>query len=197
MSSDRDDLSPEHLGSDSTIVLLRRAKEGDEGARDRLFRRLRPVVRRWAAGRLPVWARYRCDSDDLVQDALMATVTNLQRIEAAGSAQFYAYLHKALQNRIRDEIAKAKLRPRAQEEPTETLGPSPLEDLLDAEALERYQRALARLAPEDQAAILLRIELGFSFEETAAELGKPSADAARMAVNRAVKRLVEAMQLER
>ena len=197
MTSRQDDPPPEHFDSDSTILLVQRAKDGDDIARDRLFRRLTPVVRRWATGRLPVWARYRSDSDDLVQDALMATVRNLQSINAAGSAQFYAYLYKALQNRIRDEIEKARLRPRASGEPVEMLAPSPLEAMLDAETLERYQRALATLSPEDQAAILVRIELGLSLQETAAELGKPSADAARMAVNRAVKRLVEAMQIER
>jgi RNA polymerase sigma-70 factor, ECF subfamily len=196
MHKDGDDPTPEHSGADSTIVLLRSAKTGDDRARDRLFRRLTPIVRRWATGRLPVWARYRCDSDDLVQDALLATAKNLHRIDATGSAEFYAYLHRTLQNRILDEISRAKLRPRASGEPAEALAPSPLETLLDAETLERYQRGLARLAPEDRAAILLRIEFGLSLEETAAELGKPSADAARMAVNRAVKRLVEAMQHE-
>jgi RNA polymerase sigma factor (sigma-70 family) len=197
MSGDPDDSTPEHAGPESTIVLLRRARTGDHEARDRLFRRLTPIVLRWAHGRLPVWARYRCDSDDLVQDALMATVKSLHRIDAGGSAEFYAYLHKTLQNRILDEISRAKHRPRASGEPEEALAPSPLETLLDAEALERYQRALASVTPEDQAAILVRIELGMSLEETAAELGKPSADAARMAVSRAVKRLVEAMQRER
>ena len=197
MNVEGDDPTPEHSGSDSTIMLLRRAKAGDDGARDRLFRRLTPIVRRWAHGRLPAWARYRCDSDDLVQDALMATAKNLARIDADGAAAFYAYLHKTLQNRILDEISRARLRPRASGAPVEALAPSPLEELLDAETLMRYQRALARLSSEDQAAILLRIELGLSLEETAAELGKPTADAARMAVSRAVKRLLEAMQSER
>ena len=194
MSSQMDERSPEPSESDSTIVLLKRAKGGDDGARDQLFRRLTPMIRRWATGRLPAWARYRFDSDDLVQEALLATTKNLHRIDAEGSAQFYAYLHKTLRNRILDEISRARLRPRASGEPTEALAPSPLEALLSAEALERYRRGLESLGPEDQAAIVLRIELGLSLEATAAELNKNSADAARMAVSRAIKRLVEAMQ---
>jgi RNA polymerase sigma factor (sigma-70 family) len=197
MSGEGGDPGPERAGSDSTIVLVRRAKGGDGQARDRLFSRLTPIVKRWATGRLPVWARYRSDSDDLVQDALLATMRNLERIDAGGSAEFYAYLHKTLQSKILDEIERAKLRPRASGEPVEELTLSPLDTLLNVEALDRYQRGLARLGDDDRAAILLRIELGMSLEETAAELGKPSADAARMAVARAIKRLVEAMQDER
>jgi RNA polymerase sigma factor (sigma-70 family) len=197
MDGEQDDAVPKSSGSDSTMILLARAKKGDDGARDQLFRRLTPIVTWWATGRLPAWARFRSESDDLVQDALLATVRNLEKIDAAGSAEFYAYLHRALQSKILDQIAKAKLRPRASGESPEQLVPSPLDSLLDTDALDRYRRALAQLSSEEQAAILLRVELGFSLEETAAELGTPSADAARMEVSRAVKRLVEVMQRER
>lgn len=197
MSGEETDPGLERAGPDSTIVLVRRAKGGDETARERLFRRLTPIVKRWAAGRLPAWARYRSDSDDLVQDVLLATMRNLDGIDADGSAKFYAYLHTTLQSKILDEIERAKLRPRASGEPVEEVSHSPLDTLLTAEALERYRRGLARLGEDDRAAIVLRVELGMSLSETAAELGKPSADAARMAVVRAIKRLVEAMQDER
>jgi len=185
------------MHSDSTIVLVRRAKAGDDEARDHLFARLTPIVRRWATGRLPAWARYRSDSDDLAQDALLATVRNFGHIDATGSAEFYAYLRTTLQNKIRDEIERAKHRPRADGEPADELTLSPLDTLLNVEAIDRYQRGLARLGADDRAAILLRIEMGLPFEDVASELDKPSADAARMAVTRAVKRLVEAMQLDR
>ncbi len=39
--------------------------------------------------------------------------------------------------------------------------------------------------------MVARLELGLSYDEIAKELGKPSADAARMAVTRAVTRLAE------
>lgn len=197
MGSEEDDSERERSGSDSTIILLQRAKAGDDVARDQLFRRLTPIVRRWAKGRLPAWARFRCDSDDLVQEALLATVKHLDTIDSAAAIKFYAYLHTTLQNKIRDEISRAKVHHRQSGEPEEELARSPLDSLLGVETFERYQRALAGLSPEDQAAIVVRIELGFSLEETAVELGKPSADAARMSVKRAVKRLVEAMQGER
>ena len=49
------------------------------------------------------------------------------------------------------------------------------------------------LKPSDREAIIARIELQQSYEEVAIALGKPSADAARVAVTRAVARLVQAM----
>ena len=53
------------------------------------------------------------------------------------------------------------------------------------------------LKPPDRDAIVARIELQQSYEEVAMALGKPNANAARMAVTRALARLIEAMQHER
>ena len=54
------------------------------------------------------------------------------------------------------------------------------------EALERYERPLAKLRPEDRAVIVARVELGYTNPEIAALLNKPSASAARMALERAL-----------
>jgi hypothetical protein len=48
--------------------------------------------------------------------------------------------------------------------------------------------------PADREALIARIELQQSYEEVAIALGKPSPDAARMAVMRSVKALIKAMQ---
>ena len=59
--------------------------------------------------------------------------------------------------------------------------------------LERYEAARGRLTPEDQRAIVARCEWGMSHEEVAQALGKPSANAARVAVHRALVRLAKEM----
>jgi DNA-directed RNA polymerase specialized sigma24 family protein len=79
----------------------------------------------------------------------------------------------------------------------EDSSPSPLENAIGAEALERYERALAQLEAEDQDLIIGKVELGFTNEELATALGKPTADAARKAAQRALVRLAEAMSRER
>ncbi len=66
-----------------------------------------------------------------------------------------------------------------------------------AELLDRYERALAGLTPEERELLLLRIELDFDYAEIATMTGRPSRDAARMGVQRALGRLAEAMGHER
>jgi RNA polymerase sigma-70 factor (ECF subfamily) len=51
-----------------------------------------------------------------------------------------------------------------------------------------------RLTPQERDAIVARIEMGYSYEEMAEALGKPTADAARKAAQRALVRLVEEMK---
>ena len=48
---------------------------------------------------------------------------------------------------------------------------------------------MLRLRDTDREAIIARVELRYSYQELAVALGKPSADAARVAVARAVYRL--------
>ena len=71
---------------------------------------------------------------------------------------------------------------------------TPLEAAIGQQTLERYEAALGRLKPEERDAIVTRVEFGLSFAEVAEVLGKPSADAARMAVVRALMRLTEEME---
>jgi RNA polymerase sigma-70 factor (ECF subfamily) len=61
------------------------------------------------------------------------------------------------------------------------------------EGFERYEAALATLGEVEREAVIARIELGCSFQEIAALVGKPSADAARMLVARAVGKLAAVM----
>jgi RNA polymerase sigma-70 factor (ECF subfamily) len=107
-------------------------------------------------------------------------------------------LRQAILNRIRDELRRAKRRPvRAELDPdTRADGRSPLEAAIGHEAIERYERALATLRPEEREAIVARIELGYTHEEIAGLLAKPTANAARMAVERAIMRLAEAMRAD-
>ena len=70
---------------------------------------------------------------------------------------------------------------------------SPLEAAIGRESLDRYERALAMLRPDEREAIIGRVEMGYSYEELAEALGKPSPDAARKAAQRALVRLIQQM----
>jgi RNA polymerase sigma-70 factor (ECF subfamily) len=183
----------------ATRELLRLAKQGDSQALDQLMTRYLPRLQRWAAGRLPTYARSLLDTSDLVQETLLRVVQGLDRIEVRGPGGFQAYVRQAVLNRIRDEVSWAKRRPGPDGVP-ETLPdrtPSPLEDVIGAETLDRYERGLARLDEEDRQLLHLRIELDYDYPAIAEMTGRPSRDAARMSVHRALSRLADAMGHER
>ena len=182
---------------DATADLLARAQTGDEEALNRLFERHIPILKRWATGRLPRWARQVADTSDLVQETVIATMRNLPSFEVRGDGALQAYLRQALINRVRNEMRKALLRPAAGEIDSQMPhdGTSPLEVAIGSETLERYEAALARLTDDEREAVVTRVEFGLSYAEVAEALGKPSADAARMAVVRALVKLAKEMEL--
>ena len=183
--------------SDSTLQLLGKARAGDGEAIEWLFTRHLKPLQRWAAGRLPGWARDVADTDDLVQDALLHTFTKIGRFEARGAGGLQAYLRRAILNRVRDELRRKARRPGVTdlEGLAAASADSPLEQAIGSEAAECYERALGRLTPEEREAIIARVERGCSYEELAKALGKPTPDAARKAAHRALARLAEEMKV--
>jgi RNA polymerase sigma factor (sigma-70 family) len=182
--------------ADATFQLLDRAKAGDEAAMDELIARYLPRLRRWASGRLPRWARSATDTHDLVQDTLLNAFRQIGRFEPRREGAFLAYLRQAMMNRIRDQLRRTGVRPVMEvfDETAHRPEASPFEEAAKLEKLERYETALARLSEADQEAIIGRVEMGCTYEELASNLGKPSADAARMAVTRALVRFAEEMK---
>lgn len=180
---------------DSTLTLLTRARAGDSTAMNDLFARYAPALTRWASGRLPRWARDLADTDDLVQETLVQVFRKIDGFEHRGEGAFYAYLRQAVMNRIRNELRNAQRRPERREldEQKPDEAQSPLERAIGSESLEQYESALRRLGEADRELVIGRVELGLTYAELAAATAKPSADAARMAVARALVRLVEAM----
>jgi RNA polymerase sigma-70 factor, ECF subfamily len=183
------------LADGTTESLLARIRSGDSRAHDEIVRRYLPKLQRWARGRLPSWARDLADTDDLVQQTFLRALSNLERFENGEPGSFLSYLRSILQNQVRDQVRRVARRPFASELPESIAAPedSPLEQLIGRGRLEAYERALARLTAEQRAAVMMRIELDFSWEEVARSIGSPSPGAARMLVARAVERLAEEM----
>jgi len=185
-----------HIDPESTFSLIERARAGDQQALERLFARHLEPLQRWASGRLPKWARDLADTDDLVQDTLLKTFKRIEHFEPRRVGALQAYLRNAVLNRLRDELR------RKGREPVSTnldcvdveSAESPLEHAIGREAVEIYEQALERLKAEEREAIIARVELGYSYEELAAMLDKPTADAARKAAERALVRLAEEMK---
>lgn len=179
----------------TTVRLLARARAGDRDALDRLFERYEPELRRLAHGRLPRHSRQGLDTPDLVQDTLLQTFLHLDQFEDRGDGALRAYMRQVLVNRIRDEYRRAARQQLPAPLPSDApaSGPSPLESAIGAEALQRYDDALTSLSASERELVIARIELGLSFPEIAVATGRPTANAARMAVVRALMRLSEAL----
>src|SRR6185295_11395810 len=105
-------------------------------------------------------------------------------------------VRQAILNRIRDQIRWARRRGGGEldSESVAHPGPSPLEEAIGADVVRRYEEGMAALSDDDRQILHLRIELDMSYEEIAAMMGKPSGDAARMAIQRSLHRLANAMK---
>lgn len=198
-SRERDERAAEgsRVGAlESTVNLLKRARSGDEAARDALVARYLPALRRFAHGRLPPRTRTVFDTDDLVQVSILRALKRLEEFDHQQPGSLLAYLRQIVINRIRDEARRQARLPRHDElsEHLPDPGPCPLERTIGHEALARYEAALATLPPESQEAVMMRLEMDCSYQEIAEALGRPSANAARMLTSRALLQLVKRLR---
>lgn len=183
----------------TSAELIARARRGDRSALSALFEKHVPILRRWAHGRLPRWARAFGDTTDLVQEAALNTFKRLDRFEPKGAGALQGYLRRAVQNRITDILRRSETRSTHSDSDGEVLNlwqdqqPSPLEQTISLEEQARYRQALSRLSPADQVLVVGRIELGYSYEQLAVASGRATPEAARVALRRAVARLVQEM----
>lgn len=188
MNADRADLL-------RTQDLVLSAKEGRRDALDALLARYRPRLARWAAGRLPLHARSLLDTADLVQETLMRAVETIGSFEVTGPGGFEAYVRQSVLNQIRDQVRWANRRA-GSEVVSENLvdrAPSPLEEAIGADVVRRYEDAMGALSEEERQLLHVRIELDLGYEEIAAMMGRPSVDATRMAIQRALQKLAYTM----
>ncbi len=175
----------------TTAFLINRLKDGDLDARERLFGRCMPLLRQWAHGRLPIYARDLTDTNDLVQVTLLRALNRIDDFQVEQQGSFLAYLRSILLNAVRDEIRRTSRRGQRatlHETSLPEQAASQIERLVGEEELARYEAAVETLPRPQQEVLVLRIEFGLSFPEIGEETGR-SADAARMLFNRAHARL--------
>ena len=200
-SNDTGRADPPDPGSEQ--LLLDRVLRGSVSAVAALFERYAPWLRRGASGRLPQWARSGgVATSDLVQDVLHHAFARLKWFESKHVSALRAYLRRAVENRVQDELRRAirrldiaRLAPGEEPlRPFEDAAPQ-YQQLLNDEMWERYREGLKRLKSRDRRLIVGRAELGYNYEQLAAIERLPSSDAARKALKRAVIRLSEVMPL--
>lgn len=182
---------------DSTRGLFFRAKNGDLEAREKLWKKLRERLCRYAHGKLPRRLRSLVETEDVVQDALAQTFRHIDLFDPRHSGAFGVALFVTMKRCLIDQHRRAGRQPEVGETATSLAaeGLSPMEEAIEKEKLERVISARSKLSEEDQALLHARLDLDLGFTDVALLFGKPSPDAARVAVKRAIGRLVKKMQL--
>lgn len=179
----------------SSRELILRAREGDSRALSDLFSRQKTALSQWARGRLPQWARSVTDTNDLIQEALLQTFRRIRVFDDRGRGALQAYLREAVKNRIRDELRRVGRQPmrEALDEALQDRGPSPFDVAADSELLRRYKTHLQSLSEGERLLVVGRVEMAYTYDQLALMTGRVSAEAARVAVRRAVLKLARKM----
>jgi RNA polymerase sigma-70 factor (ECF subfamily) len=182
---------------DTTAELLVKLREGDRSAENEIIRRNLPGLKRYARGRLPHSARERGDTDDLVQETVLKALPRLGTFASERAGSFQSYLRVSLNNRVTDAVRRSIRRPPGDPLVEVVDGAPSATDMIGAAEVEaRYRRALQRLRPGDRPLVIAHVERQWNSAQIAKAFGKPSTDAARVAVARALQRLAREMQAE-
>jgi RNA polymerase sigma-70 factor (ECF subfamily) len=183
---------------------LRRVQAGDAAAVADVAARLTPRVRGLAAVRMGRALVDVVDSDDIVQEAMLAVMAHLDRFEARSEGELVCWLATIVESRIHNaaRAARADKRGRGQVQRRADLGittlsqlgpaaaaPSPSAELAAGELDADLERALLALGDPQRQIVYCRLVLDMSFAEIAAALPLKNADVARATFHKALERL--------
>jgi len=136
-------------------------------------------------------------TDDLVQEVCARAWRGLPGFDCDSPAAFWGYL-RAIAGNLAVDVCRREMSRRQRRYST-----APFETPEDpngrdiSEVLERqelYELALARLDERVRDALLMRLEVGASYEDVARQLGVPSAEAARKALRRALDSVLQRLE---
>ena len=198
--------------SDDVSDLIRRCRDGDPAARERLFQRYRHYLQMLARAQLGRHLRTKCDASDLVQQTLLEAHRDFGEFQGRHEAELLAWLRRILAHNLFNEARRfaARQRDASREVPLEQFQtgvdgsslalsrglaaatPSPSQAASQREAAVQLADALAGLPEDYQTVLLLRVFEGLSAEEVAVRMGR-TAGAVRMLQMRALTALREQM----
>ena len=178
--------------SDSTAELVLKAKVGDRSAENEIVRRSLPRLKRFAHGRLPSRVRHGYDTEDIVQDSMLHTLQRLSTFDPTRPGGLQAIFESRSRIACGTNAAgrSASVRRR----------PWPMSSTSGRRRSTRRRRrrspgvSTSRREPPsaDRSLLVARIDLGYDYKQIARLFDKPSPDAARVAVHRALRRAVNA-----
>lgn len=192
----------------SLVELLNRARDGDDGARDRLFAKCRSYVNIVARAQVESWIQAKVDASDLVQQTLLEAHRGLPNFRGETEAEWLAWLRRILSHNATDFIRQYRGKKRAAGrevrlqgrirdgsdfdlDPSDP-GPTPSQIIQQHERDIEVAEALTKLPPDYQEVIQLRNLQRLSFNEVADRMGR-SRPAVQMLWMRSLKKLNEVL----
>ena len=193
---------PDSQGFGQTLDLLQQAKGGDEGALGSLLHRYTDRVLEIVRIRLGRGLRESIESRDILQETLFEAFRGFDRFEMREDAHFVNWISKIAERRIlrRAEYQHAEKRDAARAVPLDAPSPADTEGydveppsggpgaatrMVQAEERDAVADCVAALPDNYRAVIAMRDYVGADWDEVARETGHSTANAARMAHNRA------------
>ncbi|HET6203507.1 MAG TPA: sigma-70 family RNA polymerase sigma factor [Planctomycetota bacterium] len=197
-----------------TVSLIRRARDGDAAASERLFERYSRVALECARRLTGAALRRKVEAEDLAQSALAEVWRDFRRFDYRGVGSLDRFVRRVVENKIRDkaEYWRAQRRDAGLERSlrrpssglSETKGPDfPSEDLTTTQFVsrretgERVREAIGRLPEEHALPLRLFWIEELPLKDVAAKLSLPSSDAARMRIQRARDALRKLLEVKR
>jgi RNA polymerase sigma-70 factor (ECF subfamily) len=200
-----------------TIVLVRRAQEGDQQALERIINRYYERVRKIVRIRLGPKLRTALDSGDILQDTFIAAARRFKDFEPRDEASLINWLSKLAEHQITDAAAHYNAKKRdisrrvsleKSQSPDEDSGPglaadppddgpSPSEVAVQAEEASIVEECLHELPEQYRDLILMRNYAGSTWADIAKKTHRPSEAAARMMHARAMVELGKLMKHRR
>lgn len=186
-------------------VLVERARNRDSAAISILFDRYRDKLRSALRKRLgDTYRRGLLDSEDAVQDGILAALSDLDKFEYRGSGSFLAWVLRVAEREVLQRLRaqRAQMRDRSRQVELEVAGdptagddtPSQIAAGNETEAL--IQSCLEQLEDREREVIVLRRYLDLTAEEIHVEMKLPTPGAARALLSRAQARLAALLDRE-
>ena len=189
------------------MVLMRRAREGDEGALFALFDRHTPALRarvgRWMTAAL----LRKVSASDVMQEARLVALRRFDEFQGGGEGAFGRWLGKIVELQARaaaGKYARTAKRDLGREvtrggrpDTRQFVGkePSPSQAAMAKELKDDLRKALAELAPDYRQVVRLLQDEDVTFQEAGARMGR-SPEAVRMLYGRALARLAKLLNLK-
>ncbi len=186
-----------------SLILVRKAQDGDREALNRLFERYYDRIYRIVRIRMGAKLRTVLDSYDIVQETCAVAVRKIGDFQPRDHASLIQWLARIAENQIHDATDKmnAIRRDKSKEVALDAVtardgesypglqlstgGPGPSTIIANSELKEIYDSCVEALPQEYRELILLREYAGASWEDITEKVGRPNVHAAQEAYRRA------------